>query len=165
MTQLGIHFIDTLRHLVGPVARVGALAASARMRREQDVPVTDCVGALLQFENGAIGTIQSHYVTAPTYEIILHGTDGKCVCYEDRIELTRRAAGGYLDEAISCLEADGASFVEEMEEFARAIRGGGGPETDGEAGRINVAVIDAMRRSIAGKRMVEIAEILDGSAA
>ncbi len=159
MTQLGIHFIDTLQWLIGPVAGVSCAAASAAMKRPGDEPVIDSVAALLRFASGAVGTIQSHYVTAPTYEVLLYGEEGKCACFEDRIELTRWRGSGYGDEAISCLEPDGASFLAEIEEFTRAIRTGAPPETGAEAGRSNVAVIDAMRKSIREKRMVEIDEI------
>lgn len=158
MTQLGIHFIDTMNHLIAPIRSVSCVASSAAMKRGAEIPVVDSVAALLRFENGALGTIQSHYVTPPTYEILLYGDEGKCACFEDRIELTRWKGTGYGDEVISCLEPDGASFLEEMEEFARAIRTGAKPETGAKAGLANVAVIDAMRKSILEKRMVEITE-------
>jgi predicted dehydrogenase len=49
---------------------------------------------------------------------------------------------------------------EELEEFARCVRGGGRPETDGFWAARNLAVIKAGAKSAREGRVVEVAEVL-----
>ena len=53
------------------------------------------------------------------------------------------------------------AFVDELEEFARAARGEGKPEMDGEAATRSLAVIRAGITSAREGRRVTIAEALD----
>jgi predicted dehydrogenase len=59
---------------------------------------------------------------------------------------------------VSCPKND--TFVEELEEFANAVRGEGVPEMGGEAASASLAVIRAGIVSAREGRRVEIAEIL-----
>ena len=54
MTQ-SIHVLDLLQHLVGPIAAVSGRMAT----RRHAIEVEDTAAALLQFENGALGTLTS----------------------------------------------------------------------------------------------------------
>lgn len=57
-----IHDVDLLRHLCGEVVRVQATEANAR----RGFPVEDTMAILLEFENGALGTVSvSDTVAAP----------------------------------------------------------------------------------------------------
>jgi len=51
-------------------------------------------------------------------------------------------------------------IVEELEEFARAVRGETQPEMDGERGTASLAVILAGIRSAKEARTIEVKEIL-----
>ena len=52
------------------------------------------------------------------------------------------------------------TFVDQLEEFATAVRGQGSPEVDGEKATVSLAVMRAGIRSAQQGRRVEIAEIL-----
>jgi predicted dehydrogenase len=59
---------------------------------------------------------------------------------------------------VPCAKND--SIVEELEEFARAVRGETQPEMDGERSTASLAVILAGIRSAKEGRSVEVKEIL-----
>ncbi len=59
---------------------------------------------------------------------------------------------------IACEKND--TFVEELEEFAAAVRGDGEPEMDGEKASHSLAVIRAGIKSAKEGRRVEVAEIM-----
>jgi predicted dehydrogenase len=59
---------------------------------------------------------------------------------------------------VPCAKND--AFVEELEEFAAAVRGEGSPEMDGERATKSLAVIRAGIASAREGRRVEVAEIL-----
>jgi predicted dehydrogenase len=59
---------------------------------------------------------------------------------------------------ITCEKND--TFVEELEEFAAAVRGDGEPEMDGEKASRSLAVIRAGVKSAKEGRRVEVAEIM-----
>jgi predicted dehydrogenase len=61
-------------------------------------------------------------------------------------------------EPVPCAKND--TIVEELEEFARAVRGDGAPEMDGEKATASLAVLLAGIKSARDGRRVEIAEIL-----
>jgi predicted dehydrogenase len=61
---------------------------------------------------------------------------------------------------VPCAKND--TIVEELEEFAGAVRGKGAPEMDGGKGTASLAVLLAGIRSAREGRRVEIAEILEG---
>ena len=52
------------------------------------------------------------------------------------------------------------TFVDQLEEFAAAVRGQGAPEVDGEKATLSLAVMRAGIRSAQIGRRVDIAEIL-----
>jgi len=79
----GIHGIDVLQYLVGPVKSVfGSCKTLAR-----DIEVEDTANVLVEYENGAIGTIQGTTSVNPGYPRIIEisGTRGTIVLKEDVI--------------------------------------------------------------------------------
>jgi len=66
--------------------------------------------------------------------------------------------GGTGSSPVPCAKND--TFVEELEEFARAVRGEGRPEMGGEGATASLAVIGAGIVSAREGRRVEVAEIL-----
>jgi UDP-N-acetyl-2-amino-2-deoxyglucuronate dehydrogenase len=81
----GIHGIDTLQFLMGPIKSVYALAKTLARKIE----VEDTAVAVVEYENGAIGTITgatSVYPGIPRrFEV--NGTEGSIVLTEDTITL------------------------------------------------------------------------------
>ena len=66
--------------------------------------------------------------------------------------------GGAGASPVACTKND--TFVEELEEFAAAVRGQGRPEMNGERATTSLAVIRAGIVSAREGRRVEVAEIL-----
>ncbi len=161
MTQLGIHFIDTLEYLVGKIRTVSGVQRSAVLKDKNGNPVTDSVAAVLSFENGVIGTIQSDYVSPSTYTIVIFGTEAKITCGDSEIILERPSAGTTVKEVLPAFEKiDGESYFAEIAEFAECIMNDRAPEVDGEVGLRNLAVIEAMLLSAESGRAVEISRVV-----
>ncbi len=76
MTQ-SIHIVDLLQHLVGPVASITGRVATMR----HDIEVEDTATALVKFDNGAIGVIESTSSIRPALKSCLqiHGENGTIV--------------------------------------------------------------------------------------
>ena len=79
----GIHGVDVFRHLMGPVRSVHALTRTLTRRIE----VEDSAAAVLEFENGAIGTLEASTTCCPGYprRIEICGDAGSVVLEEDSI--------------------------------------------------------------------------------
>ena len=74
-------------------------------------------------------------------------------------KITDAQAALYGSDAAARTEAI-RTLVEELEEFARAVRGDGEPEMDGERSTASLAVILAGIRSASERRRVEVREML-----
>jgi UDP-N-acetyl-2-amino-2-deoxyglucuronate dehydrogenase len=132
----GIHTVDLLLWLFGPVAGVSGRTAN-RLHR---IEVEDTAVATLEFENGALGSIEATTAAAPGFprRLEVTGTEGTIV-HEDP---PRPAA-----------VADATPHRRVLEDFIRAIRTGGEPACDAREGRRSVALIDAIYRSARSGRM------------
>lgn len=79
----GIHGIDVFRYLMGPVKSISAITKT----QTRKVEVEDSAAAILEFENGAVGTIQGSTTCFPGYprRIEICGDEGSVVLEEDTI--------------------------------------------------------------------------------
>jgi predicted dehydrogenase len=157
MTQLGIHFIDTLHYLLGPVARVGCVATNVAMPGGG----FDSASAVLELESGVPATLSAYYVTPDIYAFRVHGTKGILHCSSTGYRLDVVNGDRLRKEAAEDFPGEGfASYHEEMNEFGECILKGSRPETGGEEGLRALAVIEAMIRSIRDRRVVDLKEVL-----
>jgi predicted dehydrogenase len=69
MTGMGIHVLDCFRDLVGPMRRVSALSK----RRALPLPTGDTTAALVEFENGATGTLATTLKTPFAWRLAVYG--------------------------------------------------------------------------------------------
>jgi UDP-N-acetyl-2-amino-2-deoxyglucuronate dehydrogenase len=151
----GIHTVDLLLWLFGPVARVSALTKTALHRIE----VEDTVVATLEFANGALGTLE---VTTAAYpglprRIELTGSRGTVVVEGDQLltwALQRpplleppRQAGTTNASASSPVVSDVTGHVRVLEDFVAAVHARRPPRCDGVEGRRSVALIEAIYQS------------------
>jgi predicted dehydrogenase len=155
MLQIGIHYIDVLEYLIGPIRAVrGQLAQLALPGDNPDV-----ASLMLEHENGALSTLNASYASASEYYLMnIYGRDA--TAYYDMhngLRLLRR--GESEPKAVECAAND--TLVEELEEFAAAVRGQGQHEVGGEYATISLAVVRAGILSAREGRRVEVAEILD----
>ena len=157
MLQIGIHYIDVLEYLIGPIHAVRG--QSAQLVLPGDNP--DVASLILEHRCGALSTLNASYASASEYYLMnIYGKDA--TAYYDLhngLRLLRR--GENAPVAVSCAKND--TLVEELEEFAAAARGQGRREVGGEYATISLAVVRAGILSAQEGRRVEVAEILDGN--
>ena len=138
----GIHQVDLLLHLIGPVTSVfgdwqlGALHA---------IESEDLLSALYRFANGARGVIQASTAIWPGYpeRIEIHGTRGTAIVTGDKLttwdvlEDTGEAPPLSLSSASGASDPMAISLVpleRQLIDFGEACRTGRGPLCSGEDG-------------------------------
>ncbi|MEX1139542.1 MAG: Gfo/Idh/MocA family oxidoreductase [Bacteroidota bacterium] len=157
MTQLGIHFADTIDYLLGPVARVACVANNAAMPGG----AWDSSSSILQLESGVPVALSGSYVTPDEYFLRIYGTKGILHCHVSGLKM-ELLEGDALRTAMSeDFPNEGfASYREEMNEFGECILHSKQPETGGGEGLRALAVIEAMVQSISTRRVIDMKEIL-----
>ena len=154
MLQIGIHYSDVLEYLLGPVKAVNG--RFAQLVLPGDNP--DVASLVLEHENGALSTLNASYASASEYYLMnIYGKEASAY-YDMHTGLRVLKRGGTSASPVPCPKND--TFVEELEEFAEAVRGEGAPEMDGYAATTSLAVIRAGIVSAREGRRVEVAEIL-----
>jgi predicted dehydrogenase len=154
MLQIGIHYTDVLEYLIGPIK-----AVSGRFERlvlPGDNP--DVASLVMEHENGALSTLNASYASASEYYLMnIYGKEASAY-YDMHGGLRILKRGSEHVSPVPCAKND--TFVEELEEFASAVRGNGKPEMDGARATTSLAVVRAGILSARDGRRVEIAEIL-----
>jgi len=154
MLQIGIHYTDVLEYLIGPVKAVSG--RFVRLVLPGDNP--DVASLVLEHENGALSTLNASYASASEYYLMnIYGKEASAY-YDLHQGLRWLKRGADKAQPVSCGKND--SIVEELEEFARAVRGDGEPEMDGERSTRSLAVLLAGIKSAREGRRVEIEEVL-----
>ena len=154
MLQIGIHYVDVLYYLLGPIKAVSG--QSVRLVLPGDNP--DVASLILEHENGALSTLNASYASASEYYLMnIYGKTATAY-YDMHHGLSLLKQGDKQPVGVPCAKND--TFVEELEEFAASVRGGGRPETGGEYATTSLAVVRAGILSAREGRRVEVAEIL-----
>ena len=155
MLQIGIHYADVLTYLMGPVKAVRG--QFAQLVLPGDNP--DVASLILEHESGALSTLNASYASASEYYLMnIYGKDATAFYdLHGGLRLLKRGE----DKATPVATAKNDTFVEELEEFAAAIRGSGKPEVGGEYATESLAVVRAGILSAREGRRVEVAEILE----
>jgi predicted dehydrogenase len=154
MLQIGIHYTDVLEYLIGPIKAVGG--QFAQLVLPGDNP--DVASLILEHENGAQSTLNASYASASEYYLMnVYGKEATAY-YDLHNGLRLLKRGENRPVAVPCAKND--TFVEELEEFAVAIRGGGKPEVGGDYATRSLAVVRAGILSAREGRRVEVAEVM-----
>ena len=154
MLQIGIHYTDVLEYLMGPVKAVSG--RFVRLVLPGDNP--DVASLVLEHEGGALSTLNASYASASEYYLLnLYGKEATAL-FDSHQGLRLVKRGSDKVEKIGTKTSD--PIVEELEEFARAVRGECEPEMDGERSTRSLAVILAGIRSAKEGRRVEVSEVL-----
>jgi UDP-N-acetyl-2-amino-2-deoxyglucuronate dehydrogenase len=151
----GIHQVDLLRWLIGPVRELFAvwqIGAAHRIESE------DIVNAVLQYQNGATGVIQASTAFWPGYSerVEIHGTKGTAIVTGDKLTTwdVRDDAGepapvasqlksGASDPMAISLEP----FERQFRDFGAAIADRRDPLVSGEEGYRALELVEAIYRS------------------
>ncbi|MBX9588265.1 MAG: Gfo/Idh/MocA family oxidoreductase [Hyphomonadaceae bacterium] len=154
MLQIGIHYIDVLEFLMGPIKSVSARLAQLVLPGDNP----DVANMILQHENNALSNLTASYASASEFYMMnIYGKEASA--YYDLFSGLRHLKRG--DKTVRAIATEGNDTIrEELEEFARCARDGGQPETDGYWAARNLAVIKAGAKSAREGRVVEVAEIL-----
>ena len=154
MLQIGIHYVDVLYYLLGPIKAVSG--QFVRLVLPGDNP--DVASLILEHENGALSTLNASYASASEYYLMnIYGKTATAY-YDMHHGLSLLKRGEKQPVSVPCAKND--TFVEELEEFAAAARGGARPEVGGDYATTSLAVIRAGILSAREGRRVEVAEIL-----
>ena len=154
MLQIGVHYTDVLEYLLGPVKAVSG--SLAQLVLPGDNP--DVASLILEHEGGALSTVNASYASASEYYLMnVYGKEASAY-YDLHQGLRLLKRGAERSEPVAVAKTD--AFVDELEEFARAARGEGKPEMDGETATRSLAVIRAGIVSAREGRRVTIAEVL-----
>lgn len=142
MTSMGVHMLDTMQYLLGPVKRVSAFSTVVL-----EAPVIDHVTTvILEFESGQLGYLGTSFVVPPTVSLNVRGTKGTAWNEEDGTKFYRQVPTEKTREREDVDVLD--TIADEISEFAGAIRGGPAPETGGSEGLAVIAVMAAAIASV-----------------
>jgi predicted dehydrogenase len=166
LIQIGIHVIDTLLYLLGPISRVFSWQDRGGLKAE----IPGVTATLLEFESGLRGYLGSSYSCGFSHWIKVYGTEKNAYFSElGGLTLTEDSwEKGEVRENIAPpanVTPPMPAIVEEIGEFVRCIRTGEQPEIGGEAALHNLAVVLAAVESDKLGQPVEIASLLEESQA
>jgi predicted dehydrogenase len=139
LIDMGVHAVDAISRLLGPVQRVSALVGSRFPEHAGDVSAT----LLLEFASGAHGTLQSQY-TCYQNGLEIQGTRGRIWSsawwgreFAGDLHLQRG------DEVVDFELPTVNVYVPQIEHVSECVLGGIEPVISGERGLANIAVIEA----------------------
>jgi predicted dehydrogenase len=161
----GIHTVDLMLWLFGPVKRVYGATAT----RLHKIAVEDTATAVLEFESGALGTIEAGTSLYPGYDrrLEISGSEGTVTLEHDRlarVDLRSPLRGiehsptpaDTTASASSPIVSDASAHARVIEDFVRAIETGSTPACDGREGRRSVALVEAIYRSARTRNPVDL---------
>lgn len=170
----GVHTLDLLRWICGPVRTVFARSATATHER---IEVEDVLCATVEFANGALGSVLASTSAYPGFpaRLAVHGTAGGAVIDGDRLatlavmgeptlggehanEHAAQVASGGTRAATRSVENQvapsaavgdtwGDAHRAQLLNFIEAAEQGRAPLVDGHAGRDTVELVEAIYRS------------------
>jgi predicted dehydrogenase len=166
----GIHTIDVMAWMFGPVARVSAFAAT----RVHPIEVEDTLTATLEFANGALGNVEASTCAYPGYPrrvelgtLILEGDSLVAVDLRERQLPTPNSQlpnvlpvpnSQLATSAQSATVGDALPHQRLIEDFVKAIETNGTPACDAREGRRSVEIVEAIYRSVREGRPVNLAD-------
>jgi UDP-N-acetyl-2-amino-2-deoxyglucuronate dehydrogenase len=151
----GIHTVDLMLYLLGPITRVRGSIAT----RLHAIESEDTAAAVLEFESGALGTLAATTAAPPgrprRLEII--GTAGALVLEGDRlVTSTDDTSSPAPENAASPVVSDVSAHQRIIEDFVAAVREGRPPVCDGHEGRRSVEVVEAVYRSARERQAIDV---------
>jgi UDP-N-acetyl-2-amino-2-deoxyglucuronate dehydrogenase len=153
----GIHTVDLMLYLLGPVVRVSGTTAT----RLHAIEVEDTAVATLEFASGAVGTVVATTAAFPGHprRLDIIGTRGSLALEGDRLRPSSGAASVRsepLENTSSPVVSDIAAHRRIVEDFVDALRHGRAPVCDGREGRRSVEVVEAVYQSARTGRSVRL---------
>ena len=150
MTPLGVHHVDTIQYLGGPIRAVSALSTKVY----GSLPVDDVTAMLFELESGPLAYLVTLLATAGVNTVTVYGSDAAAWSEEDgaRLFVQRRGESSRTEVPLSRID----TVADEMAEFAACIQNGSQPETGPEAAISVVDVLEAIIESATTRQIVEV---------
>lgn len=150
----GIHTVDLLLHLLGPITRVTGLTST----RHHAIETEDTATALLEFANGTQGTIDATTAASPgsPRRLRIAGTAGSLWLEGDRLVTDAPTRSDSIENASSPIVSDVSAHQRIIEDFVAAVRDRRAPVCDVNEGRRSVQVVEAVYRSAREGRSIAI---------
>ncbi|VBB07326.1 Hypothetical protein LUCI_2570 [Lucifera butyrica] len=149
----GIHYIDMLQYLAGPVAEVSGYCGNLG---HTGLKVEDTASASITFQSGALGVIEGTTCAYPglVSRVDIYGTEGSAVIENDVLTFVELKSG-YKYAAGSSTENAGVSnpgidfeyHRRQFQDIVTAIRTRTVPAVDGPKGRKALEIILAIYKS------------------
>lgn len=146
----GVHGIDLLLYIMGPVKRLSAYAR----RLVRNIAVEDTAVAILEFENGAVGVIEGTTSVTPGYDcrIEVSGDKGTLVLHGDNIdkwdipgeEHPLKSGAENVSAAADPTALTATGHTHHVQDLCQAIKENRDPEIPGSEARRAVEVIKAI---------------------
>ncbi len=156
LMQLGIHGIDTLQYLLGPIVEGFSFQQHTLMPGD----TLDSSVSLFKFQGNILGTFSSHYVTRHAFYLNIFGTEYNAFLDFKSVTLTRLHGGRDESLKTTFTEPDDQAYKNEICEFAHCILEGKEPEVTGEMGLQNLLVLEALIQSAKQKKPVEVERLV-----
>jgi len=144
MTAIGVHMLDWMQVLFGPVAEARGLFAA----RAADPAMHDTATATLRFRSGLLATLTCLYAAPYVNRFVVHGSAARIAveavaaeteALRPTLTVTRPGVG---DERLAVPHVD--TLALQLQRFAAACRGQGTVAVSGLEAARNVAVLDAI---------------------
>ncbi len=156
MTSLGVHKIDTINYLVGPIRSVFAFTRPGRVK-----PIDEATVLALELESGALATLTTSFFTPVVNDTTVFGTDAAAWSTKGGAKL--KVQGRDDPEPVDVELEPIDELADQMAAFAAAVRGESPVEVDGEAGLAVIAVMEAAVESVESGRVVDVATVMAGT--
>jgi predicted dehydrogenase len=138
MTSLGVHMIDTMHYLLGPIERVSTFTTELL----PGLPIDHITMTIYEFASGQLGYLGTSFVAPHTTSVVVRGTEGAAFNEENGSRFYRQGIDDpdRVEEPVEVLD----TITAELDEFVRCVRGEAAPETGGAEGLAVIAVMEAM---------------------
>lgn len=140
MAAMGIHMVDVLIHLCGPISSVRAQS----LRQVLDIPVDDTTSMLFRFETGISGYLGTIAATPRLWRIQVFGSTGWAHMRDPRTMDVQRPEGDI--ETLAFPEVD--IELAELDAFAQAVAGEAPYPVTLEQAVHGIAVFEAVATSV-----------------
>jgi predicted dehydrogenase len=165
----GIHQVDLLLYLIGPVDEVFGYWQKAALHK---IESEDVLSALLRYRSGATGVLQASTALWPGYpeRIEIHGTKGSAIVTGDQLTTWDVQNDHGASAPVRPPTGSGASnplaiattpFERQFRNFGEACRAGRAPACSGVEGYRAIELVRGIYRACAEGRPVQIADVAE----
>ena len=148
----GVHSLDQLQWFLGKVKTVQGRSGTFN----HEIETEDCSVAILTFESGAYGVIQTMTCSYPNLGTTIEISGSQGTLTLDRSGISRYELEGEENPSLDEFEVDANLPHNIIEDMIEAIAHGRSVMVDGEEGRKSVAIFNAIYESSRSGKIVEL---------